>query len=204
MVDGRGGAPFAADLAITDGIIVDIGRIDGRGRKEIDAQGAYVTPGFVDVHTHYDGQVTWESTLSPSSNHGVTTVVMGNCGVGFAPTRSADHELVIKLMEGVEDVPEVVMAEGVPWNWETFPEYLDALDEREADVDFATQIPHSPLRVFVMGSAAPISSRQPRKTLPACAISSRRPCGPARSGFDLAQSVPPLPQRRTGAVGWRA
>ncbi|GHD01056.1 N-acyl-D-amino-acid deacylase family protein [Novosphingobium pokkalii] len=151
VVDGRGGAPFAADLAITDGIIVDIGRIDGRGRKEIDAQGAYVTPGFVDVHTHYDGQVTWESTLSPSSNHGVTTVVMGNCGVGFAPTRSADHELVIKLMEGVEDVPEVVMAEGVPWNWETFPEYLDALDEREADVDFATQIPHSPLRVFVMG-----------------------------------------------------
>lgn len=151
VVDGRGGEPFAADVAITDGIIVDIGRIDGRGRKEIDAQGAYVTPGFVDVHTHYDGQVTWENTLSPSSNHGVTTVVMGNCGVGFAPTRSADHELVIKLMEGVEDVPEVVMAEGVPWNWETFPEYLDALDAREADVDFATQIPHSPLRVFVMG-----------------------------------------------------
>lgn len=151
VVDGRGGEPFAADVAITDGIIVDIGRIDGRGRKEIDAEGAYVTPGFVDVHTHYDGQVTWENTLSPSSNHGVTTVVMGNCGVGFAPTRSADHELVIKLMEGVEDVPEVVMAEGVPWNWETFPEYLDALDAREADVDFATQIPHSPLRVFVMG-----------------------------------------------------
>jgi N-acyl-D-amino-acid deacylase len=151
VVDGSGGSPFVADVALKGGRIAEIGKVTGRGREEIDASGKAVTPGFVDVHTHYDGQITWETTLAPSSNHGVTTVVMGNCGVGFAPTRSSDHQLVIKLMEGVEDIPEIVMANGVPWNWQSFPEYLAALAERRADVDFAAQLPHSPLRVYVMG-----------------------------------------------------
>jgi len=128
-----------------------VGEVSGTGKEEIDARGCIVTPGFVDIHTHYDGQITWENRLAPSSGHGVTTVVMGNCGVGFAPVRPTDHELVVKLMEGVEDIPDVVMTAGVPWNWETFPDYLDALDKRESDIDFAAQLPHSPLRVYVMG-----------------------------------------------------
>jgi len=151
VVDGTGGEPFVADVAVERGKIVAMGRVSGAGREEIDAKGMIVTPGFVDVHTHYDGQITWENTLAPSSDHGVTTVVMGNCGVGFAPVKSTDHQLVIKLMEGVEDIPEIVMAEGVPWNWETFPEYLDAIEKQHSDIDFAAQLPHSPLRVFVMG-----------------------------------------------------
>jgi N-acyl-D-aspartate/D-glutamate deacylase len=130
-----------------------VGDVAGADMEQIDATGRIVTPGFVDMHTHYDGQVTWENTLSPSTGHGVTTVVMGNCGVGFAPIRKDQHGLAIKLMEGVEDIPEVVMAEGLPWNWESFPEYLDALEARQADADFAAQLPHSPLRVYVMGGA---------------------------------------------------
>jgi N-acyl-D-amino-acid deacylase len=151
IVDGSGGKPFRGDVGIVGDKIAAVGDLRGDATEVIDAKDRIVTPGFVDVHTHYDGQITWENTLSPSSGHGVTTVVMGNCGVGFAPIRHGQRELAIKLMEGVEDIPEVVMTEGLPWNWESFPEYLDALDARQGDADFAAQIPHSPLRVYVMG-----------------------------------------------------
>jgi len=151
IVDGSGGEPFAGDVAIRDGVIAAVGQVAGSGAEEIDATGRIVTPGFVDIHTHYDGQITWEHTLAPSSGHGVTTVVMGNCGVGFAPVRPGHHELMIKMMEGVEDIPEAVMADGVPFDWESFPDYLDAIGKRHADIDFAAQLPHNPLRVYVMG-----------------------------------------------------
>jgi N-acyl-D-aspartate/D-glutamate deacylase len=151
IVDGTGGAPYAGDVAIKNGRIAAVGAVVGAGAEEIDAGGMIVTPGFVDIHTHYDGQITWTDRLAPSSDHGVTTVVMGNCGVGFAPIKAHQRDTVIAMMEGVEDIPGVVMAEGVPFNWETFPDYLDALEQRRSDMDFCAQLPHSPLRVYVMG-----------------------------------------------------
>jgi len=151
VADGTGSEPRVADIAIRGAKIVAVGAIEGSGTEEIDAAGKLVTPGFVDIHTHYDGQAIWSSRMAPSSAHGVTTVVMGNCGVGFAPCRAADHDLLIKVMEGVEDIPGAVMAEGLPWDWETFPEYLDALDARACDIDTAVYLPHSPLRVYAMG-----------------------------------------------------
>lgn len=154
VVDGSGGEPFRADVAVRDGLIVAVGTVEGRGREEIDATGHIVTPGFVDPHTHYDGQLTWAQSLTPSSPHGVTTVVVGNCGVGFAPCRPEDRERLIVMMEGVEDIPEVVMARGLVWEWESFPEYLDAIGRRRYDVDVAVQLPHSPLRLYVMGDRA--------------------------------------------------
>ena len=151
VVDGLGGEPYRGDVAVSGGVIVAVGTVDTTGTREIDATGLLVTPGFVDLHTHYDGQAIWSERMSPSSSHGVTTALMGNCGVGFAPCRAEDHEVLVDVMAGVEDIPGVVMTDGLPWDWETFPQYLDALDSRHRDIDIAAYLPHSPLRVYVMG-----------------------------------------------------
>ncbi len=151
VVDGLGGEPYRGDVAVSGGVIVAVGAVDTTGTREIDATGLLVTPGFVDLHTHYDGQAIWSERMSPSSSHGVTTALMGNCGVGFAPCRAEDHEVLVDVMAGVEDIPGVVMTDGLPWDWETFPQYLDALDSRHRDIDIAAYLPHSPLRVYVMG-----------------------------------------------------
>jgi N-acyl-D-aspartate/D-glutamate deacylase len=151
IFDGSGGKPFIGDVAIDDGKISLVGVIEGSGRKEIDAKGNLVTPGWVDIHTHYDGQVCWDPYLTPSSWHGVTTVVMGNCGVGFAPVKPGDENFLIQLMEGVEDIPGSALHEGIEWDWETFPEFLDAIEKKEFVMDLGFMIGHGPLRSYVMG-----------------------------------------------------
>jgi N-acyl-D-amino-acid deacylase len=154
VVDGTGAPARTADVAVDAGRITEVGRVEGRGAREIDADGLVVAPGWVDVHTHYDGQVTWDPELSPSSWHGVTTVVMGNCGVGFAPVRPGDESFLIELMEGVEDIPGTALHEGIDWAWESFGEYLDALDATPRAIDVAAQVPHAALRAYVMGERA--------------------------------------------------
>ncbi len=162
VADGSGAELFEADVAIADGRIVALGSGAGAGNEEIDARGKLVTPGFVDLHTHYDGQVTWDEHFSPSTGHGVTTLLMGNCGVGFAPCRPDEHERMIDVMEGVEEIPGIAMAEGLPWNWVTFPQYLDALAARRMDADFGVAVPHIPIRVYVMGDRA--INREPARS----------------------------------------
>jgi len=151
LVDGTGAAARTADVAISAGRITEVGRIDAAGSQELDADGLLVTPGWVDIHTHYDGQATWDPELAPSSWHGVTTLVMGNCGVGFAPAAPERHDWLIGLMEGVEDIPGTALAEGIEWEWETFPEYLNALERRQWTVDVGAQVPHGAVRAYVMG-----------------------------------------------------
>ncbi len=151
VVDGTGAPARTADVAVRDGRIVEVGRVDGAARRVVDADGLLVTPGFVDVHTHYDGQATWDPHLTPSCWHGVTTVVLGNCGVGFAPAAPDKHDWLIGLMEGVEDIPGSALAEGIQWDWESFPEYLDALERMPRAIDIGAQVPHGAVRAYVMG-----------------------------------------------------
>ncbi|WP_293907134.1 amidohydrolase family protein [Phenylobacterium sp.] len=152
IVDGTGGAPFVGDVAIQGDRIVEVGTaISGSFKREIDAAGHMVTPGWVDIHTHYDGQATWDALLAPSSWHGVTTAIMGNCGVGFAPVRPDAHTFLIELMEGVEDIPGVALHEGIDWTWETFPEYLDVLESKPRAIDIGAHVPHAPIRAYVLG-----------------------------------------------------
>jgi N-acyl-D-amino-acid deacylase len=154
VVDGTGAASRVADIAIDNGVITDVGTITEAGSREIDASGRLVTPGWVDVHTHYDGQVSWDPELAPSSHHGVTTVVMGNCGVGFAPVRPGAQEFLIELMEGVEDIPGSALAEGINWQWETYGEYLDAMEAMPRTIDIGGQLPHAAVRAYVLGDRA--------------------------------------------------
>jgi N-acyl-D-aspartate/D-glutamate deacylase len=154
VVDGRGGEPFVADVGVLGGRIAAVGAIGDAARETVDASGLWLTPGFVDIHTHYDGQITWDVNFTPSIHHGVTTLVMGNCGVGFAPVRPGHEDELIKLMEGVEDIPGAALHEGIRWDWESFPQYMDALEKTPRSLDYLVQVPHDPLRMYVMGERA--------------------------------------------------
>jgi len=189
IVDGTGDAPFEGDLAIEGGRVAAIGKVASRGREEIDARGKLVTPGFVDIHTHYDGQATWDSLLTPTSWHGVTTLVMGNCGVGFAPVAPDKHQYLIELMEGVEDIPGTALHEGIDWSWESFPEYLDALERRPRAVDVGTQVPHGAVRTYVMGERGAKNQPATRDDIAAMAKLVREGIRAGALGFSMSRTI---------------
>ena len=197
VADGTGGELFEADIAVHQGRIQQVGKVSARGREEIDARGKLVTPGFIDVHTHFDGQAIWSQRLAPSSWHGVTTAVMGNCGVGFAPVRDTDHECLIELMEGVEDVPGVVMREGLEWAWGSYGDYLDALERKPHDIDFCSQLPHAPLRTFVMGERAIRLEPATEADVAAMRLLTRDAMRAGAVGFSTSRSI--LHKTSTGA-----
>lgn len=189
VADGSGEPLFEADVGVRAGRVAAVGRIGEAGAEELDAKGLLVTPGFVDIHTHYDGQATWDERLQPSSWHGVTTVVMGNCGVGFAPCRASDRDRLIRLMEGVEDIPFPVLSTGLPWNWESFGSYLDSLEQRRFDVDVGTQLPHAALRVHVMGERG--AQREPATEADIAAMSelARQAAEAGALGFSTSRTL---------------
>ena len=204
VADGRGGEPVAADVAVDHGTITAVGAVEGRGTEEIDATGLLVTPGFVDIHTHYDGQATWDERMTPSSWHGVTTAVMGNCGVGFAPVRPDAHPRLISLMEGVEDIPGAVLDEGIEWSWESFGEYLDAVERRPHDIELCAQLPHGALRLYVMGErAARLEEATPEDAAAMRSAGDRGPTGRGDRVLDVTNAEPPHRHRRPDAVAAR-
>jgi len=191
VVDGSGAPPRRADVAIQAGRIVAVGRVEGPARRTLDADGLLVTPGFVDIHTHYDAQVTWDPHLLPSGHHGVTTAVFGNCGVGFAPARGGDdaHRFLIELMEGVEDIPGAALAEGIRWEWESFPEYLDAVDRAPKALDVGAQVPHGSVRTYVMGERGARNEPATPKDIAAMAAIVREGIEAGALGFSTSRTI---------------
>jgi len=189
VVDGTGAQAREADVAVDDGRISAVGRVASRGKEEIDAKGKLVTPGWVDIHTHYDGQATWDPLLTPTSWHGVTTLVMGNCGVGFAPVRPDEHEFLIGLMEGVEDIPGTALHEGIDWQWESFPEYLDALERMPRAVDIGTQVPHGAVRTYVMGERGAKNEPATESDIAQMAAIVKEGIGAGALGFSMSRTL---------------